>query len=175
MTTTYLVIFIISFVFILLLTLLSDLVDSVFDLVWSAILLKDIPFLNPVSIFASLTVFGAVGYILSTFSTLASLITFLISLSLAIFTTICLFFLIIKPKEMSETSLSYSMKQLVGLPATVTVPIPANGFGEVLIKLGGGNSNQIAASYDSVDIAQDAKVFVVDEKEGVVYVSLLNI
>lgn len=57
----------------------------------------------------------------------------------------------------------------------VTIPIPANGFGEVLIRLGGGNSNQIAASFDQVDIQQDEQIFVVDEREGVLYVAVLKL
>lgn len=175
MATTYLVIFVISLVFILLITLLGELFEPVLDLVWSAFLLKKIAILNPVSFFAALTVFGAVGYVLTRFSAVLSIIIFIISVLLAVLTVVLLYFLIVKPRELSETSLSYSMKQLIGLQATVSIPIPANGFGEVLIKLGGGNSNQIAASYDSVDIGLDEKVFVVDEKEGVVYVSILTI
>lgn len=175
MTSAYLTIFIIGLVVVLMITVLSEIVDSILDVLWAVFLMKNVPILNPVSFFTALTVFGGTGYALTKFSEFHTWLIFFGALGLALLTIIALYYLIIKPKDRSETSLSYSMKQLVGLRASVTVPIPADGFGEVLIKLGGGNSNQIAASYDHTEISSDEEVFVVDEKEGVVYVSILKI
>jgi membrane protein implicated in regulation of membrane protease activity len=131
--------------------------------------------LNPISLFSALAVFGSSGFILTEFSSLNGIATFLMAIALALLTLVCLYYLIVKPRDVSETSLSFSIKQLVGLKGIVSVPIPAHGFGEVIIKVGGGNSNQIAASFDNVDIKQDDPIFVVDEKEGVLYVSILII
>lgn len=175
MIGTYFTIFIIGLVVVLLITVLSDIFDSILDVLWAAFLLKKVPLLNPVSFFTALTIFGGTGYVLTKFTQFHALFIFVGAIVLALFSIIALYYLIIKPKDISETSLSFSMKQLVGLRASVTIPIPAEGFGEVLIKLGGGNSNQIAASYDKTDISLEEEVFVVDEKEGIVYVSVLKI
>ena len=130
---------------------------------------------QPVSLFAGITVFGATGVIATKYSDLSPIAVFVLSLLMAILAMIIVYYVFVKPSHQAENSLAFSIRQLIGKQGVVSISIPANGYGEVMIKVGGGYSNQIAASFDKVDIKQEQQVFVVDEKEGVLFVSPLNI
>ncbi len=51
------------------------------------------------------------------------------------------------------------------------MPLPASGYGEVLIRIGAGNTNQIAVSNDNVALAAGTQVVVTDVKDRILYVS----
>ena len=77
----------------------------------------------------------------------------------------------VRPMRNSETSTAFSMKLLPGRIGEVTVPIPAQGYGEVLMSTGAGHTNQIAASFEKIAIQMGAKVVVVEVKGDTLYVS----
>lgn len=56
----------------------------------------------------------------------------------------------------------------------VTIPIPESGFGEVMIKLGAGNTLHIASSFDRCLLAAGTRVVVVDVFDGVLRVAKLD-
>jgi membrane-bound ClpP family serine protease len=76
--------------------------------------------------------------------------------------------------ENSENSTSYSIKELPGKLGEVTVPIPEQGFGEVMINFVAGNTLHIASSWDQRQIPVGTKVVVIDTEDGVVKVSELE-
>jgi len=80
------------------------------------------------------------------------------------------YFAYVKPMKGAESSTGFSVQDLIGKIGEVIVPIPAKGCGEVLIKIGAGNTNQIAASSDGEDIPAASRVVVAEVKEGVLYV-----
>lgn len=76
--------------------------------------------------------------------------------------------------ENSENSTGYSIKELPGKLGEVTVPIPEQGFGEVMVNFVAGNTLHIASSWDQRHIPAGTKVVVIDTEDGVVKVSELE-
>ena len=70
----------------------------------------------------------------------------------------------------SENSSGYSVQELIGKIGEVTVPIPAGGYGEIVVKAGVGLTNQIAATMDHTEIPAGTRVVVGEVKDGVFHV-----
>ncbi|MNC58378.1 putative membrane protein YuaF [compost metagenome] len=77
----------------------------------------------------------------------------------------------VKPMKNTENSTAYTMKGLSGRLGEVITSIPTGGCGEVLVKVGAGNSNHIAESFDGSAIQAGNRVVVVDVRDGVLFVS----
>jgi hypothetical protein len=73
--------------------------------------------------------------------------------------------------QQSENSTGFSMEDLNGKIGEITIPVPETGYGEVMIRIGGGNTIQIAASFDKEEIPSGARVVVIKSGDGVLYVS----
>ncbi|MBD2871486.1 NfeD family protein [Paenibacillus arenilitoris] len=127
--------------------------------------------LSPVSIVGGITAFGGAGLMLEKYSVLGSGAILFVSLLIAVLAGGGVFFLYVRPMENSESSIAFSVHSLSGKLAEVLVPIPAAGYGEVMVKVGAGYTNQIAASFDGVDIAGGSRVVVVEVKDSTLYVS----
>lgn len=76
--------------------------------------------------------------------------------------------------EKAENSTGYTSNDLVGKLGEVTIPIPKDGYGEVMIQIGGSNSIHIAQSFDHDDIPSGDKILVVEAKDGTLFVSKYN-
>jgi membrane-bound ClpP family serine protease len=59
----------------------------------------------------------------------------------------------------------------VGKLGEVITPIPQDGYGEILLKVGAGITNEIAGSYDGIEIEAGVRVVVVEVEDSVLYVS----
>lgn len=70
----------------------------------------------------------------------------------------------------SEESLAYTEDSLKGRIGNVIIPIPKDGFGEVLLESISGRISKPAASFDNEEIAEGKKILVIDVKNGVLYV-----
>ncbi|MGZ9585430.1 protease [Paenibacillus marinisediminis] len=134
----------------------------------------DLPFFNPTVLVSGLTTIGAAGILMTRYTALAAVWIIAIAILIAIVVSIGVFFLYIKPMENRENSVGYSMKDLEGTIGEVSISIPAKGYGEVIIRIGIGNTNHIAASWDGIDIPQDTRVVIVETKDNTVYVSPLE-
>jgi membrane-bound ClpP family serine protease len=132
-------------------------------------------FFSPTSLVGGITVFGGAGLLMMRYSALGAMVILVLAVLIAIAAGAGIFFLYVKPMENSENSIAFSAAGLTGMIAEVLVPIPASGYGEVLVKVGAGFTNQIAASFDGVDIAGGAKVVVVEMKEHTLYVSEIHL
>lgn len=74
------------------------------------------------------------------------------------------------PLSSAEGSIAYSEESLKGRLGTIIVPIPKDGFGEVLFESNSGRIAKTAASLDGAEIDEGIRVLAVDVKNGVVYV-----
>jgi membrane-bound ClpP family serine protease len=131
--------------------------------------------LSPTALVGGITVFGGAGLMLQRYTAFGVLPVLIIAVLIALIAGTAVFFLYIKPMEQSENSIAFSMHGLSGMMGDVLTPIPAAGYGEVMVKVGAGFTNQIAASFDGVDIAGGSKVVVVEVKDSTLYVSEINL
>lgn len=168
METLYMACLIGGIAYALISVIFGDWLDGVFDFL-------SLDFLQPMTLIGGITVFGGAGVMLTRYTSLGTVQIGLISLLIAIAAGIAVFFLYVKPMENSENSIGFTMQSLSGAMGSVIVPIPANGYGEVLVRVGAGHTNQIAASFDGIDIPSSASIVVVEVKDSVLYVSELNL
>lgn len=128
-------------------------------------------FVDPTVIGGWITTFGGVGVLLTTYTDLAAgAVVFLAALA-GIVLSFLVYFFYVKPMKKVENSTGFSMQDLEGKLCEVSVAVPAKGFGEVLVKVGAGNTNQIAASFDRQNIPTGKKAVIVEVKDDVLYVS----
>ncbi|WP_445495649.1 hypothetical protein [Photorhabdus sp. SF281] len=134
-----------------------------------------VDFLQPMVIATAITTLGGAGILFTQYSPFTAIICLIFSLFSALIISIAVFFGYVKPMQNSENSTSFSIQDLQGKIALVSVAIPADGFGEIVVRIGAGNTNQIAASFDTVNIANDTQVVIVEVREGITYVSPLEL
>ncbi len=150
--------------------LLSNALDGMFDFLSGDVL----HWLQPMVLFGAITVLGGTGVLLTGYTSLAAWAVFVLSLLAAVASAVLIYFVYVKPMERTENSVAFSMQDLVGRIGEVTVPIPARGSGEVVMRIGGGVTNQIAESFDGTEIAAGLKVVTVEVKDGALLVSCLD-
>lgn len=128
------------------------------------------PFLNPILILAFFTFFSAAAYILErTTSLSAAAVIFLAVVIALIFDTVLNVFVFI-PMASAEASLLYTEDSLKGRIGKIIIPIPEDGFGEIMIDSKSGMISKPAASFDNEIIAEGSQVLVIEVKNGVLYV-----
>ncbi|MDD3363638.1 MAG: NfeD family protein [Syntrophomonas sp.] len=148
----------------------GDILGDVFSGLFDSLSFDHLDFLSPMVIVGGITAFGGAGIMLDRFSSLETMTVAIIALLIAILLSIFVYFIYVRPMKNTENSTGYSMSDLVGKIGTVTIPVPEKGFGEVLIKVGGGNTNHIAASCDEEEFSTGTRVVVAEIKEGVLNV-----
>jgi hypothetical protein len=131
-------------------------------------------FLNPVLIFAFVTVLSACGYLLERLSSLHYLLILGIGAVAAFIVVSLLHVFILVPLSAAEESLVYKETDLKGRIGTVITTIPLDGYGEVMIDSTSGRIAKPATSFDKVTIPNGADVLVVDVQNGVLLVAERN-
>lgn len=154
--------------------LFGDLFDNVFHGYFHTVSLDHLDWLQPAVIVGGMTIFGGMGVLLTKYTELMSSVIIMLSLLVAMLLSVLLYFMYIKPMKNCENSSGFFLKELIGRTGEVMVPVPASGCGEVLIKIGAGNTNQIAASKEKVEIPAGTQVIVADIRDGILYVSSYN-
>ncbi len=129
-------------------------------------------FLNPVLIFAFVTILSASGYLFERLSELHYLLILGISAAIAFILVSLLNVFVLVPLSSAEESLVYKESDLQGRIGIVITPIPADGFGEVLIDSASGRIAKPASSFDKQEIANGTKVLIVQVKNGVLEVTV---
>jgi membrane protein implicated in regulation of membrane protease activity len=147
--------------------LLGQVVDGICDFVAG----EHLEWLEPMLIVTWLTVFGGSGILANYYTNFDVPVTLLVSVLAATILCILLYFAYIRPMRNSENSTGVSQKDLRWKTGEIIVPVPAHGYGEVLIRVGAMNTNQIAASYHQEDLPAGCQIVVVEIKDGVVYVA----
>ncbi|MBB6733756.1 NfeD family protein [Cohnella zeiphila] len=129
---------------------------------------------QPVVLSGGVTVFGGAGLLLRRYSGWPASGVYAVSLAFAAAVGVGMYFLYVKPMESSENSTGYSIVELAGKRAEVLTPIPSKGYGEVLVRVGAGNTSHIAASFDGEEVPSGTPVVVVEVKDGTLYVSRMD-
>lgn len=130
--------------------------------------------LSPTVLAGGVTVFGGAGILLTRYSGLANEAVLVLSLLISVFMSLLLYLGFVRPANKSEVSTGFSMRDLPGKIGEITVPVPAQGYGEVMVKFGPANTLHTAASFDRRTLPAGTKVVVVEVSEGVALVSELD-
>ncbi len=154
--------------FTLVTVVLGDLVSSALD---GALDFLSLDFLNPTVLAVGITVFGGAGIMLVQYTAIPALLAAVAAVAIAGVIGFLVGRYYVKPMKNTENSTAYTMKGLSGRLGEVITSIPTGGCGEVLVKVGAGNSNHIAESFDGSAIQAGNRVVVVDVRDGVLYVS----
>lgn len=124
------------------------------------------PFLDPAVILSFITFTAAAGYILERLLEWDSIVTFIVALVIAFILDLLLYFLILLPLSNAEVSLAYTDESLAGQVGKVIVPIPIDGYGEIVIETVNGLISKRASGYENKAIDYGKEVLVIDVKEG---------
>ena len=150
---------------------LSDALDGALDFLSP----DGLDWLHPMTIVGGITVFGGAGLLLDRYTSLAAGAVIVVALLAAIVIGAGVYFFYVRPMRSSENSTGYSVEEMPGKMAEVLVPIPADGYGEVMIRMGAaGVTNRTAASFDGLPVEAGAHVVVVEVRDGTLYVSKLD-
>lgn len=128
-------------------------------------------FLSPTLILSFLTIFSASGYLFEVFSLLTSMLIMLFSIIIALILVTLLNVFILIPLSKAEESLVYTTDSLKGRVGKVIIPIPVDGFGEVVLPSKSGTIAKSAVSFDGIAINEGEQVLVIDVLNGVLHVS----
>ena len=132
-----------------------------------------IPFLDPAVILSFITFTAAVGYILEHFTAvISSIVIFIIAVIVAILFTALLHYFLLVPLRSAEVSLVYTDESLEGQLGKIIVPVPIDGFGELVIETVNGIISKRAASFHQVEIPYDTQVLIIEMRDGTAYVSI---
>jgi membrane protein implicated in regulation of membrane protease activity len=168
MQTLYMGCLALGVIFALVSVLVGDLIGNALHGIFDFI---SFDFLNPAVLTGAVTVFGGAGILLTRYSGLEDGTVLALSLLIAAFMAVVLYLAVIKPMDKSEMSTGFSMNDLPGKIGEITVPVPAAGYGEIMVKFGAGNSLHTAASFEHQPLPAGIKVVVVEVREGVAWVS----
>jgi membrane-bound ClpP family serine protease len=149
----------------------GDILDSAFDGIFEIFSLDGFDFIHPSVLVAGITIFGGTGILLNKYSPWKGLSILLLTVIISLLLSFVFFFMYVKPMKKCENSVCFSSKDFIGKIGEVSIPISPNGCGEIMLKIGAGLTNQIAASYDGEEYVTGTKVIVAEVKEGALYVS----
>ncbi|MBW4085512.1 protease [Paenibacillus sp. S150] len=168
METLYLGCLALGVIFAVVSVLLGDLIGSALDGIFDVVSFHVI---SPAVLAGGITVFGGAGILLTRYSSLEDGPIVALSLLTAGFMGVVMYLGVVKPMDKSEMSSGFSMSELPGKIGEITVPVPAQGYGEIMVRFGAGNSLHTAASFDHQPLPAGIKVVVVEVQEGVALVS----
>lgn len=131
---------------------------------------EHLAWLQPMVVVGGITGFGGSGLLLAQYTGLTDLMVLIFSVCIAALLSVLVYFIYVKPMRQCENSSGFFITDLIGKTGEVIVLIPAGGFGEVLVRVGAGNTNQTAASYNQVELPAGTPVVVAEIREGVLYV-----
>ncbi|MEG0383297.1 MAG: hypothetical protein RR587_05680 [Solibacillus sp.] len=143
--------------------LFADMADGAVD---------GIPFLDPAVILSFITFTSASGYIFERFLSFTSVVNLIISIIIACIFTALIYYFLLVPLRAAEVSLAYTDESLEGQVGKVIVPVPLNGFGEMVIETVNGIISKRTASYHGVEIPYDTQVLIIEMKDGTAFVAI---
>ena len=143
---------------------IGDALDGIFDFM-------SIDLFNPTVLAGAITVFGGAGVLLTRYSGLEAGPVAGLAVLIAAFMGMLMYFGFVRTANRSEVSTGFSMAELPGKIGEITVPVPESGFGEVMVRVGAGNSLHTAASFEQRLLPAGERVVVVDIRDGVALVS----
>ncbi|MEK4487528.1 hypothetical protein MHH81_18605 [Psychrobacillus sp. FSL H8-0484] len=126
----------------------------------------DTGILNPTTILSFLLFICASGFILLKSTNWNEQIVIIVALIISSLLTFLLYFFVLIPMASAEVSTAYTNESLQGQVGRVIVPIPTNGFGEIVIETVNGLISKRAAGYDNEEIDYDKQVLIIDIDNG---------
>lgn len=124
------------------------------------------PLLDPAVVLAFITLTAAAGYILELVTALNSGIIIIIAVVIAAILDFLLYFFVLLPIRSAEVSIAYTDESLTGQVAKVIVPVPVDGFGEIVIESVSGVLSKRAAGYENTAIEYGKEVLIIEVKNG---------
>lgn len=129
-----------------------------------------LPMFNPTVVLAFITFGAAIGFLLETATQFNEWSVLMIAAALAAVLDLLLYFFILLPLSSAESSIAYSEDSLPGQVANVIIPIPVDGYGEVVLETYAGVISKRATGYDNEAIGQDQKVLIIEVNDSTLYV-----
>lgn len=124
------------------------------------------PFLDPAVILPFITFAAAVGYIIELVTDWNSVIILVIALASAFVLDLLLYFFVLLPMRSAEVSLAYTDASLMGQVGKVIVPVPIDGYGEIVIKTVNGLISKRASGYENTAIDYGKEVLIIEVRDG---------
>ncbi|MEK4424664.1 hypothetical protein [Solibacillus sp. FSL K6-1523] len=134
--------------------------------------LDGIPFLDPAVILSFITLISAAGYLFERFFSFSSGVNLIIAIIIACIFTALIYYFLLVPLRSAEVSLAYTDESLEGQVGKIIVPVPLNGFGEMVIESVNGIISKRTASYHGVEIPYDTQVLIIEMKDGTAFVAI---
>lgn len=122
--------------------------------------------LNPTTILTFLLFICATGFILLKLTNWNDEIIIIVALVVSSVITFLLYFFVLVPLASAEVSTAYTNESLQGQVARVIVPIPIDGYGEIVIETVNGIISKRAVGYDKEEIDYDKQVLIIDIEDG---------
>ena len=125
---------------------------------------------NASTLLAFLAWFGGAGYILTKYSNLVAIASLGLATLAGLVSGSIVFKFMVKLMHSNETQLNEADYRVEGSLCTVTMPIRANGIGEVVFLLGGVRRSAGARTDDGKPIEKGAEVVIERHENGIAYV-----
>jgi len=125
---------------------------------------------NASTLLAFLAWFGGTGYILAKYSNLVAMASLGLATLAGLVSGSIVFKFMVKLMHSSETQLDEADYRVEGSVCTVTMPIRANGTGEVVFLLGGVRRSAGARTDDGKPIEKGTEVVIERHENGIAYV-----
>ncbi|WP_313891970.1 hypothetical protein [Psychrobacillus sp.] len=130
----------------------------------------DAGFLNPTVILSFLLFISAAGFILLRLTEWSNVVVILLAVIASSILSFLLYYFILIPLASAEVSMAYTDESLQGKVGKVIVPIPADGFGEIVIETVNGLISKRAVGYDNEEIEYEKQVLIIDVEGGTFFV-----
>jgi membrane protein implicated in regulation of membrane protease activity len=125
---------------------------------------------NASTAMAFLAWFGGIGYILATRSHMQAALSLLIAGATGLLAASLVFKFMVRLMNAESSHLKDEDYRYEGLIATVSIPIRANGTGEIVFLQGGARRSAGARSNDGTALEKGAEVVTERYEEGIAYV-----
>ena len=125
---------------------------------------------NASTMLAFLAWFGGTGYILTKYSNLVAVASLGLATLAGLVSGSIVFKFMVKLMHSNETQLNEADYRVEGSLCTVTMPIRANGIGEVVFLIGGVRRSAGARTDDGKPIEKGAEVVIERHENGIAYV-----
>ncbi|MFS0780904.1 hypothetical protein [Bacillus sp. 1P06AnD] len=164
LSTIFLIIFISTIAFLFLNMLLGDIFNHAIGL--------DHDFFNMTTFLCFIGVTSAIGYLLEKFSTFSFpiMVTLVISGGISLILTVILNIFVFIPLSKMESTTGYRLEDMGGQIGEVTLTIPPEEIGEIMISLPTGSVVGTARSFKKNKIEQGEKVLVMFVEDSIYYV-----
>lgn len=129
---------------------------------------------KPVVIMAFLTVFGGIGIISLNYLGLAAVFALIAAIPSGILVSFLMYRFVIVPLYMAQNTSAVSQRELIGIPATVTLEIKKSCFGKITYVVNNSTYTAPAISGDGEEIPRGERVVILNIQKNVFRVTKLE-